>query len=123
MAEINIDVYELSALAATLRASGPRVGTRVSQAVRKSALDVERGAKMLAPVDTGNLRNSISTTITGSGSAASISADIGPTANYGAYLEYGTSRMRPQPYMGPALDRVEPGFVAAIEQLASRIID
>lgn len=119
MALISINVSELSALAARLNQSGRHVGAGIATATRKAGADVERAAKILAPVDTGNLRNSISTTITGTGSSMEIGAEIGPTANYGDYVESGTSRMRPQPYMGPAMDRVVPAWVAAVEQVAS----
>lgn len=120
MTSIIINVSQLSVLAADLNQRGRHVGAAVATATRKAGATVERDGKILCPVDTGNLRNSISTTITGSGSATEIGAEIGPTANYGDYVETGTSRMRPQPYMGPAMDRNVPAWVAAIEQIATR---
>ena len=39
------------------------------------------------------------------------------TANYSAFVEYGTSRMAPRPFVGPAKERNEPGFVQAIGQI------
>ena len=42
------------------------------------------------------------------------------TVPYGIYLEGGTSRMPPQPYLFPALDAVTPGFLAAMEQVIDR---
>ena len=88
--------------------------TRKAQAViAKTALDIEADAKSLAPVDTGALRNSIGTTISNGG----LSAEIGPTVHYAPYLEYGTRRMPPQPYMGPAAERRAEPFVKAIESL------
>lgn len=101
-------------LAADLRRQGPIVSARAAAVVRRSAHQVEAIAKQNAPVRTGNLRNSVSTTIrTG---RTLMSAEVGPTANYGGYVEHGTSRIAPQPYLGPALDAVEPGFVAAMQQ-------
>jgi len=119
MTTITIDVSQLSALATELAARGAKVGAQVSTATRKAGAEVERASKILAPVDTGYLRSSISTTITGGGNSSQVAAEVGPTANYGIYVEEGTSRMRPQPYMGPALDRVAPMWVAAIRQIAS----
>lgn len=119
MTLISINVSQLSALAADLNQRGRHVGTGVATATRKAGMDVERDGKILCPVDTGNLRNSISTTVTGSGNSAEIGVEIGPTANYGDFVETGTSRMRPQPYMGPATDRNVPGWIAAIEQIAT----
>jgi len=67
-------------------------------------------------VDTGALRNSIGTNVTG------LSAEIGPTVNYAPYQEYGTSRMAAHPYMGPAADEVTPGFVSAMEQIGKGLL-
>ena len=56
---------------------------------------------------------SISTTISNGG----LSAEIGPTASYAAHVEFGTRRMRPQPFMRPAADQHFPSFEEAIELL------
>ena len=111
---VSIDASQLNALAADLGAVGPRVGRLANQVIRKTALDVERDAKQLAPVDTGNLRNSIGSSV----GIGGLSAEISPTAEYAVFVEYGTSRMAPQAFMGPALDRNTPSFVKAVEQLA-----
>lgn len=95
------------------RASG-QVGARAAVVVRHAAHEVEARGKRAAPVDTGALRNSISTDF----AFFSIEAEIGPTVGYGAYVELGTSRQAPQPYMFPAGDAVEPGFRAALEQVS-----
>jgi len=79
-----------------------------SKAIAKTTLDIEADAKTLAPVDTGNLRGSISSDI------KTLSSEVGPTADYGRYVEEGTSRMAPQPYMGPAADRRFPELELAL---------
>lgn len=113
------DFSQIRELSLDLGKSTPRIGSQVAQVVRRTAAAVERDAKMLAPVDTGNLRNSIGTSMAGGAGAASVAAEVGPTANYGAYVEYGTSRMAPQPYLGPALDRHEQPFVDALGKLGN----
>lgn len=105
-------------LAATLERSAQRAGADGAKVVRRCAAQVETFAKALAPVDTGLLRNSISTDMVNDGRFASVTAEIGPTANHGSFVELGTSRQAPQPYMFPAGDRVEPIFVAAMQALA-----
>lgn len=105
-------------LAQDLRNAAGRVGKDMANVIRKGAADIQRDAKILAPVDTGNLRNSISTTITGDGRTGSMTAEIGPTASYGIYLELGTSRMAAQPFLFPATDRNEPAILAAMAQVA-----
>ena len=86
---------------------------RASAVVRKVALDTEADAKALAPVDTGNLRNSITTAVQGGGLRAAVVA----TASYAPYVEQGTSRQAPQPFMGPATDRNAPMFREAMARL------
>jgi HK97 gp10 family phage protein len=83
--------------------------------VRKAAMDVVAHAQQAAPVDTGNLRNSIRQHPTGPWSARVV---VG--AEYGAYIEYGhrlvawghdTGRDVPaRPFLTPAVERVRPEF-------------
>lgn len=113
-----VDTSQLNALAASLTAASAKAKTMAGMAVAKTALDCEAAAKRRAPVDTGALRNSIGTSIAGD----RMSAEIGPTVNYAPYQEYGTSRMAAQPYMGPALDEVTPGFMSAMEQISKGLL-
>lgn len=117
---MGIDASGMRSLSRDLRAAGEKAGPLVSLVVRKTALDTERDAKTLAPVDTGNLRSSIGTDVTDTGS--SVAAEIGPTADYGLFQEVGTSRMAAQPYMGPALDRNGPLMEAAFDQIIDRML-
>lgn len=116
------DASEFLGLAAQLERASGQVGAKAAAAVKKTAFDIEADAKALAPVDTGNLRGSISTDIIGDGRFGSIEAEIGPTAEYGAFVEYGTSRMGPQPYMRPAFERREPGLTAALDQIGEDLL-
>lgn len=119
MAFVEIDgIDNVRAIAVELERDEQRVGAKAAAVLRKSAFDVERLGKQNAPVDTGHLRSSISTDFAGDGRGGSMSAEIGPTAMYGAFLEFGTSRMSPRPYMNPAADVVEPQFNAAMGSLA-----
>jgi HK97 gp10 family phage protein len=114
------DGAELGRLAADLRSAPHRVGVKALVVVRKTALDVEADAKALAPVDTGNLRSSIGRSERTWSDG--IEVEVGPTAFYGGFVEWGTSRHGPQAYMGPALNRREPGFLAAMEELANEVL-
>ncbi|MEV5001944.1 HK97-gp10 family putative phage morphogenesis protein [Nocardioides sp. LML1-1-1.1] len=114
---ITIDLTQVRHLAADLRAVEHRVVPAVEAEVARGAHRVEGLAKVNAPVEFGNLRNSISTDIDG------LSYEVGPEANYGGFVEQGTSGPypidnafgwgitvwhpgnSPQPYMGPAFDR------------------
>lgn len=111
---MGFETGELKKLSIQMAKASGQVGSKLSAVVRKTAHDIEATAKSLAPVDTGNLRGSITTEITGDGRFGSMSAEIGPTASYGQYVEEGTSRMAPQPYMLPAAERHMPAFEAAV---------
>lgn len=111
---------EMNRLAADLAAAGPRVGARAGQAMAKALGDIQAGAQNRAPVDTGALRNSITHEYRRSGDT--LRGEVGPTVNYGGFVERGTSRMRSQPYLRPATDAVLPGYEAALGQLGAEIL-
>lgn len=67
-----------------------------ARALERIGMQAEGYAKDLCPVDTGNLRNSITHT---SDAAA---AYIGTNVFYGKYVELGTRKMAAQPYLLPA---------------------
>lgn len=71
---------------------------RVETAIRKAAFTIEAEAKMRAPVDTGNLRNSIHAT--GSGTDWRVNSP----AEYALYVEFGTHKMAARPHLIPALE-------------------
>lgn len=105
------DFSQTTRLAADLGKVGPRVVKQVRQAVELATRGTEREAKMFAPVDTGTLRNSITSDLRG------LTGTVGPTVEYGAHVEYGTSRMAPHAYMGPAFDRNAAVFMQALKAI------
>ena len=108
---------DLARFAEDLRGNADTLTRRASQVVRKAALDTMADAKTLAPVDTGNLRNSITT----DARPGDLRAVVEATASYSAYIEWGTSKMQPQPFMQPAQERNTPGFFEAVSQLAEEV--
>lgn len=99
---------------ADMSAQPDRIRGRVRTATITAGSLVERDSKANSPVNTGNLRASIGTTVTGGGDV--ITAEVGPTASYGHYVELGTSRMAPQPYLFPAAEANSAAWLAALEQ-------
>jgi len=87
--------------------------TKINEAVKAgipgalqiAAVNITSKAKDLVPVDTGNLRNSISYR---QGDTPS-EMIVGANAPYAIHQEYGTRYMKPQPYMRPAIDLVVTG--------------
>lgn len=78
--------------------------------VRKATYDVEARAKAKAPVKTGTLRRSIHSVFSNGG----LTGVVGPSVNYGKFIEWGTRRMAARPYMRPAAEAVLPKFAAAV---------
>jgi hypothetical protein len=65
--------------------------------------------------DTGNLANSI-----GTERVDSLTSMVTVGAEYGADLEFGTTKMEPRPFIGPAIAAAEPGLGAALERLVKQ---
>lgn len=74
-----------------------------TESVRKAleiiGLKGEGYAKLLCPVDTGRLRNSITHEQEGQYTEA-----IGTNVEYAPYVEMGTQRQKAQPYLKPAVE-------------------
>lgn len=110
---------------------------RASELVRATALQIEAAAKisMTGPksgreyrrgkkthqasgpgeapaVDTGNLMNSIQTTV-----ESPMRAVVSVNAEYGVWLEFGTVHIAPRPFLGPAFEQAKPIFEAGLRGL------
>lgn len=97
MAEVRV-VLDRAALTELLTGDGgPIVADLVKRTIR-----VHNRAKQLCPVDTGNLRSSISFRIEHVG--ATTVGVVGTNVEYAPYVEYGTRRMAAQPFLRPALE-------------------
>ena len=70
----------------------------VERALTRIGLSAEGYAKKECPVDTGNLRNSITHEVVQSEKAVY----IGTNVEYAAYVELGTTRTKAKPYLKPA---------------------
>lgn len=112
----DIDLSDFNRLAVDLGKASGKVVTLARLVLEKSSADIERDAKLFAPVDTGNLRSSIGRDLKG------LTAEIGPTASYGHHVEYGTSRQGPAAYMGPAFDRHAGEFADALGKITERLL-
>ena len=71
---------------------------QIGAALEAIGLKVEGYAKLICPVDTGRLRNSITHVV----KTNEKTVYIGTNVKYAAAVECGTSRQRPQPYLKPA---------------------
>jgi len=102
----------LSELRNNLGVISEAVRARASEAVRKAALDIEAHAKVNAPVDTGALRNSITTE-----EVDDLNQIVGTNVEYSIYQEFGTVKMPAHPFLIPAAETVKPEFEKALREL------
>ncbi len=146
MVDISWDTSALRALVVDLNGAPSRAQARAQLVIVKGAHDIEMDGKIFCPVDTGYLRNSIGTDI------GTLEAIIGPTADYGIYVELGVPhsyviRARdggmlhfvvdgheifvkqvihppspPRPYLSPAFDRNIDGIERALGIVAEEAI-
>lgn len=104
----------LRGLSDDLSTASGRVGKRASKAIRDTANKVAREAAQNAPVDTGELSESMEVRIFGDGRSTGITAVVAPLAWHSMWQEFGTSKMAPQPYFFPALDANADDFTKAL---------
>lgn len=95
------------------------VKQKIEKALEKGleacGIQAESYAKGLSPVDTGRLRNSISHTVDGD------TAYIGSNVEYAPYQELGTSKMKAQPYLKPAVQNHLSEYQSILEDALSEI--
>jgi HK97 gp10 family phage protein len=91
----------------------PAVRADAQAAVKTAGYDIEALAKSKVPVLTGTLRRSIHTVLTDD----DLTATVGPSVDYGIYVEMGTRRMPARPYMRPAAELVFPKFAERMKAL------
>lgn len=80
------DASELDGLIGDFAKSGPKAEGLTRLVVKKTAFDTVSGAQAIVRVDTSNLKNSIGPDFDDDG----MGFEAGPTANYGAAIEYGS---------------------------------
>jgi HK97 gp10 family phage protein len=95
---------------------------QLGRAVMAGAFVFEGAAKMLTPIDTGNLVNSINTELVSS-DETSATAEVGTGVEYAPHVEYGTSKMKAQPFFRPAWDEKLETIKATIQRFAKKQIE
>lgn len=72
---------------------------KLIKGLAKAVLVVERQAKENAPVDTGRLRASITSEVSG------MEGKVRTNVEYASYVEHGTSKRPATPFLFPALEQ------------------
>lgn len=112
---IRFDNKEISRLATDLNGAGRRAESRCKTIVKRTGNAVVREAQKVVPVDTGALKNSLHVDV----SPDSLGFEAGSQLGYSGWVEFGTTRMAPQPYLVPSFEAqvaaAMPAFTAATD--------
>jgi len=113
--EFKVEIDGLNRLAARLAGAAGVLDSKMAEGLKEVASCVVRDARSLVPVDTGSLQRSIrmhSYVMEGHVQEVVVTAGgyvtnpkTGRKVDYAAYVEYGTSRVKPKPFLNPALER------------------
>lgn len=79
------------------------MGIETQSAIEEVIEVIVAKAQSLAPVDTGKLRSSIQGVVRSMASDI-INGHVEATVPYATYIEFGTEKMKAQPFLTPALD-------------------
>lgn len=135
-----IQILGIEKLMAGFNAAPGTLATETRTAMEASCLLVESAARSKAPKKTGRLAGSITHRISGGG--ANLLGEIGPSVQYGLYVETGTRPhwmppgilpfpvmraiaqrgTRAQPYMRPAFEQSVGRITQFFEQLGFKVV-
>lgn len=128
--ELNDDLAaQVAALRAKFQARAKELGTDMQKAVNTCCLKVERDIKeSMSPngpsapgeppaVDTGRLRASITHRV--EMEADEVAGYVGTNVEYAPWLEFGTSKMQPRPFMVPAIERNKDWIAAKLKAVVT----
>lgn len=94
-----------------LRAYATNAPLRVQAAATTSLEQMEADAKALAPVDSGRLRDSIRANLSGR-----FAGNVTVGVDYAKWVELGSGRNAPQPFLYPAYHQNKAAFLANLKQ-------
>ena len=97
------------------------IADEVINAVDKSTSNVHKGARFRVPVDTGDLRKSITKEM--NSSRTNPEGEVYTELEYGDDVELGTYKQRAQPYMFPALEDELPKFEKNLKDAVRKGLD
>ena len=88
-----------------------QISENKQKVLTKVGLVIEARAKMKAPVKSGNLQGSITSSVEGD------YTEVGTNVDYALRIEYGGSRQAPEGYLRPALDESKQEVMSIAKEL------
>lgn len=109
---------QLSLLAQQMAALGPQAEMMARATMEDMAERAEDLAREIVPYDTGKLHDSIFSKPT----LDRLGFELGATMDYAGFVEFGTVRMAPQPYLRPAIETVSRLGISTMNSLLRRML-
>lgn len=116
-APFTIQVEGTAALVSALRVYQLQKRAAVGGLIARYTTLIARTAKALAPVDTGELRESITADVRDA--LTRLVGIVEARAPHAPFPEFGTVKMQAQPYMRPALEQHAPAFLRELKAILS----
>jgi HK97 gp10 family phage protein len=120
LAAIEITVQGADKIAEELGSAAEKLVPTIDTAIEAGADLIQDMAITLVPVRTGMLKSTIHVEPTGQMMERLVS--VGQGITYAAYVEYGTRRMAPQPYMRPSRDAREAEIVNLVAKAVLNLL-
>lgn len=102
---MSVEWHGAERLTMAIRGSGRKVMEQSSQVIRNNTEKLKASAKAKAPVDTGFLKNHITSSYPNR-----LEGHVKSEAAYSGYQEYGTRFQTGTAHIRPALQEIEPQF-------------
>ena len=102
---MSVDWHGAERLTMAIRGASPKAMEQSSQVIRNNTERLKASAKAKAPVDTGFLKNHITSSYPNR-----LEGHVKSEAAYSGYQEYGTRFQTGTPHIRPALQEIEPQF-------------
>lgn len=110
---------ELAQIAAELEQAAFDTLPKVVGLLQEQGDQLAELQRSLCPVgETHRLEDSIWATV----DPVNLSVEVGPYAFYGRFVELGTAKMGPQPFVGPSADEFEERWPAALSTLGGEVL-
>ena len=102
---MSVEWHGAERLTMAIRGASPKAMEQSSQVIRNNTERLKASAKAKAPVDTGFLKNHITSSYPNR-----LEGHVKSEAAYSCYQEYGTRFQTGTPHIRPALQEIEPQF-------------
>ena len=102
---MSVEWHGVERLTMAMRGASPKAMEQSSQVIRNNTERLKASAKAKAPVDTGFLKNHITSSYPNR-----LEGHVKSEAAYSGYQEYGTRFQTGTPHIRPALQEIEPQF-------------